>query len=102
MLQELESEKIMVIAASVDLRENAREIIEKLTLTYPIAYGLNAEEISGMTGAYYHEEKKFLQPTNFLVRPDKTIEVASYSSGPIGRFVAKDVVRLVQFYKGKR
>lgn len=102
MLQGFECEQIMVIAASVDPRENAREIIEKLALTYPIGHGLNAEEISAMTGAYYHEEKKFLQPTNFLIRPDKTIEVVSYSSGPIGRFVAKDVVRLVKSYKGKR
>lgn len=102
LIQEFESEQITVIAASVDPNEKAREIVEKLEITYPIAYGLNAEEISGITGAYYNEEKKFLQPTNFLVRPDNTIEVACYSSGPIGRFLAKNILHLVRFHKGKK
>jgi hypothetical protein len=59
---------------------------------------MDAEEVSRITGAYYNEERKFLQPTNFLIRPDNLIEVACYSSGPVGRFVAKDVPRLVGFY----
>jgi hypothetical protein len=51
-----------------------------------------AEEVSRTTGAYYDKEKKFLHATHFLLRPDETIVVASYSTGPIGRFVAKDVL----------
>jgi hypothetical protein len=60
-----------------------------------------AEEIVRITGAYYDIDKKFIHATGFLVRPDNTIEVACYSSGPIGRFVAQDVLRLVRFYKSK-
>lgn len=40
-------------------------------------------------------------PACFLIRPDKTIEVAAYSSGPIGRFVPQDVLALVRFYKSR-
>jgi hypothetical protein len=31
-----------------------------------------------------------------------TVEVACYSSGPVGCLVAKDVLGLVKFYKSKK
>ena len=34
-----------------------------------------------------------------MIKPDKTIAVAQYSSGPIGRLVWQDILGLVQFYK---
>jgi hypothetical protein len=66
-----------------------------------VAYGLAAREVSRVTGTFYDRDKKFLHATGFLIRPDNTIEVACYSSGPIGRLSPKDVLRLVKFYKGK-
>jgi hypothetical protein len=89
------------MAGSVDPVEKARETVEKLALTYPVCYAMVAEEISRMTGAYYDTTKKFIHATGFLLRPDKTIEVACYSTGPIGRFVAQDVLKLVTFYKSR-
>jgi len=50
-------------------------------------------------GAFYEERRQILQATGFLVRPDRMIAVAQYSSGPIGRLVWQDVLALVQFYK---
>jgi peroxiredoxin len=100
--RDFEAEGIKVIAGSVDPIEKARETVEKMGITYPVAYGLDMEAISEITGAYYEEERQFLQPTCFLIRPDNTVEVACYSSGPIGRFVAKDVLSLVKFYKSKK
>lgn len=102
LLKEFESEQIKIIAGSVDSLEKAREFLEKLEITYPVAYGLNAEEISRLLGTYYEKERNIIQPTDFLIRPDKTVEVACYSSGPIGRFVAQDVLRLVKFYKSRK
>ena len=91
-----------MIAASVDPLEKAKETAEKVKVTFPVGYGLDAEKVSGITGAYYDREKKFIHATNFLLRPDKTIEIASYSTGPIGRFVAQDVLRVVKFYKSRK
>ncbi len=101
-IQELEAEEITVIAGSVDPIEKAKETAEKVKVTFPVAYGLDTEKVSEITGAYYEKERKFIHATNFLIRPDKTIEVACYSSGPIGRFVAKDVLGLVKFYKSRK
>jgi peroxiredoxin len=99
--QELKSEQIEVIAASVDQVEKARETAEKIGITYSLGYGLDAEKTSRITAAYYEKENKYLHATGFLLRPEKTIAVACYSTGPIGRFVAKDVLNLVRFYKSR-
>ena len=94
-----EEEQIRVIAGAVDSVEKTKEFAEKLGITFPVAWGMDALEISRLTGAFYEKEKAYIQPANFLVRPDKTIEVASYSTGPLGRFVAGNVLDLVKYYK---
>ncbi|MGD8983543.1 MAG: redoxin domain-containing protein [Desulfobacteraceae bacterium] len=101
-VKEFEAEEITVIAGSVDPIEKAKETADKVKITFPVAYGLDPEKVSEITGAYYEKERKHLHATNFLIRPDKTIEVTCYSSGPIGRFVAKDVLGLVKFYKSRK
>ena len=101
-IKAFESEEVAVIAASVDPIEKAKEMADKSKVTYPVAYGLDAEKVSEITGAYYDKEKKYIHATSFLIRPDKTVEVACYSSAQIGRFVAKDVLRLVKFYKSRK
>ncbi len=47
-------------------------------------------------------EKKFLHATGFLIRPENRVAVACYSTGAVGRLVAKDVLKLVRGYKSKR
>ncbi len=101
MLEQFGSEQVKIIAGSVDPIDKTKELVEKLGVTYPAAYGINAEEASRLTGVFYEEERKFIHAAGFLIRPDNTIEVAVYSTGPIGRFVAKDVLGLVKFYKSK-
>jgi len=100
--EEFESEQIKVIAGSVDPIEKARETANKLGIAYPVGYGINSEEISKITGTFYDKERKFLHATGFVVGPDKAILVACYSTGPIGRLVAKDALSLVRFYKTKK
>lgn len=101
-IKAFEEEEISVLAGSVDPMEKAKETAEKAKVTFHVGYGLDPEKVSEITGSYYEKGKKYLHAANFLIRPDKTIEVACYSSGPIGRFVAKDVLGLVKFYKSKK
>jgi hypothetical protein len=77
-------------------------MIDRHKFTYPVGYGLVAEEISRITGAYYDKEEKYLHAAGFLLRPDRTILIACYSTGAIGRLVAKDVLALVRYFKGGR
>ena len=85
----------------MDPLEKVKETVLKNGITYPVAHSMNAEYISRVTGAYYDLNRNYLHATGFLLRPDNTIEVACYSTGPIGRFVAQDVLGLVKFYKSK-
>ena len=95
----LREEEIAVLAASTDPREKAAETVAEHSLTFPVGYGLPFKETAGLLGAFYEERRGILHATGFLVRPDRRIAVAQYSSGPIGRLVWQDVLALIQFLK---
>jgi len=102
LIKEFEAEEISIIAGSADPAEKAGETVKKNGITFPIVYGMNAEETSRITGAYYDKNRQYIHATGFLIRPDNTIETVCYSSGTIGRFVAQDLLNLVKFYKSKK
>jgi peroxiredoxin len=95
----LREEGITVVAATTDPLEKAKETVAEQGLTFPVGYGLPLRETAATLGAFYEERRGILQATGFLVKPDQTIAVSQYSSGPIGRLVWQDVLALVQFYK---
>ena len=98
-LDKLRDEGISVVAASTDPLEKAKETVSEHSLTLPVGYGLPLKETAATFGAFYEERRGFLQASGFMVKPDKTIAVAQFSSGPIGRLVWQDILGLVQFYK---
>ena len=95
----LAEEGITVVAASTDPADKARETVSEHSLTFPVGYGLPLKETAAALGAFYEERRNVLQATGFVMKPDKTIVVSQYSSGPIGRLVWQDILGLVQFYK---
>ena len=95
----LREEGIFVAAASTDPKEKAAETVAEHSLSFPVGYGLPLKETAGLLGAFYEEKRSILHATGFVVKPDRTIVVAQYSSGPIGRLVWQDILGLVQFYK---
>jgi peroxiredoxin len=95
----LEDEGIRVIAGSTDPLDKATETMNEHALGFPVGYGLPLKETAETLGAFYEQKRGFLQATGFVVKPDWTIAVSQYSSGPIGRLVWQDVLGLVQFYK---
>lgn len=88
-----------VVAASVDTEEEARKTIEACGINFPVGYGADSKVLSELTGCFYEERRRILHSTGYLLRPDSTIAVGVYSTGPIGRLVWQDVLALVQFYK---
>ena len=97
--EKLEAEGIKTIAASIDPLDKAQGTVSELGLTIPVGHGLPVKETASALGAFYEERRQILHATGFVIKPDKTIAVAQYSSGPIGRLVWQDVLALVQFYK---
>jgi hypothetical protein len=95
----LRQESISVVAASTDPLEKATEMQRVHSLTLPVGYGLPLKETAATFGAFYEQRRGVLHATGFLTKPDRTIAVAQYSSGAIGRLVWQDVLGLVQFHK---
>ncbi len=95
----LREDGITVVAASTDPLDKASGTVSELGLGLPVGYGLPLERTAATLGAFYEPKRGILHATGYLVKPDRTIAVAQYSSGPIGRLVWQDVLGLVQFYK---
>jgi peroxiredoxin len=95
----LAEEGLRVVAASTDPLDKATETVEQHGITFPVGYALPLTETAATLGAFYEERRGVLQATGYVLKPDHTIAVAQYSSGPIGRLVWQDVLALVQFYK---
>jgi peroxiredoxin len=92
---ELDALDVKVLAASVDPLEKAREVAAELS--FRVAYGVTREQADSI-GAWWEERRSIVQPSEFLLAADGKVRAATYSSGPIGRMDAADVVKLVNFY----
>ena len=92
---------IKVVALSVDDEATTVGTIEKYKLRFPMGHSADAHQVSALTGAYTNEEPRYLQSTGFLLDRDGRVLNAVYSSGPIGRLVADDVIGMVTYLKSK-
>lgn len=92
---------IKVVALSVDDEATTIGTIEKHKLSFPVGHSADADKVAAITGAYTNETPRYLQTTGFLLDPDGRILNAVYSSGPIGRLVAEDVIGMVAYLKSK-
>lgn len=91
-----------VAAASVDPIDTVRSLKEDLRVGFPMYGEVDAAAVSAATGAHMQTGKKtFLHATGFLVNPEGTIINAVYSTGPIGRFTASEILRKVRFEMDK-
>lgn len=88
-----------MVALSVDSQNDAQKMVERHKLTFPVLYGLNAQEVVARIGGYVNEEPLYLHPSGFILRPNGTIVLLVQSSGAIGRLVANDTVGLIQHYQ---
>lgn len=101
-IEEFKKENVEIVALSVDPLDKARETVDKVQLTFPVAYGLEVPGDADKIGAFWEERRKIIHATNFIVDSDKKVIDASYSIGPIGRIVAADALSHIQFFKRRK
>ena len=90
----LEALGAKIVAASVDPLDKAREVANEVG--FPIAYGVTREQADAI-GAWWEERRGIVQPAEFLLDRDGKVLSSTYSSGPIGRVDAADVVKNINF-----
>ena len=87
------------VALSVDSKEDARKMVDRHKLTYPVLYELPIRETMATIGGYISEQPPYVQPSGFVLRPDGTIVMLVQSSNAIGRIVAADTISFVRHYQ---
>ena len=89
---------ISVVAASVDSIDQVADLKEGLRVGFPMYAEIDAHAVAESTGAFIQAgDSTFLHATAFLLNPEGEIVNSLYSSGPIGRFTASDILRKVLF-----
>jgi len=89
---------VKVVAASVDPLDKAKEVAAGLS--FPVGYGVTRAQADQL-GSWWEDRRQFVQPSEFVVAPSGKVVAATYSSGPLGRIEATDVVRLVDFLEAQ-
>ena len=67
-------------------------------VSFPIAHGVE-RSTADLLGAWWNEERVFMQPSQFLMKGNGEIIQSTYSDGPLGRILADDVCGLVGFLR---
>jgi len=93
---ELDALGVKVVAASIDPIDKAKEVAAELS--FPVGYGVTRAQADQL-GSWWEERRSIIQPSEFLLAADGKVRSATYSSGPIGRVDAADVVKLVTMYE---
>jgi peroxiredoxin len=101
-IEEFKKEHVDVVALSVDPLDKAKETVDKLHLSFPVAYELQVPRDADKIGAFWEERRKIIHATNFIIDSDNEVVDASYSIGPIGRIVAADALSHIQFFKKRK
>ena len=79
-----------VVAISVDGQEDAQKVADEVS--FPVAHGATKDH-GDAVGAWWGEPRGIIQPSEFVIGPDKNVMTSSYSSGPLARMDAADVIR---------
>lgn len=53
-------------------------------------------------GAWYQEEREFIQPAEFMLSRSGRVLFSSYSDGPIGRMDSEETLSLVRYLNEQR
>ncbi len=89
-----------MIALSSQSKDKAELVVQRHTLTYPVVYGLDPEEMTREIGCSISlEEPIRLEPVGIVLRPDGTIAWSVYASGAIGRLTADDTSGAMDYYQ---
>lgn len=98
-LEEFASLDAKVYAASVDDVEKAGEVASNLS--FPVAHGVTRADADKL-GSWWEDRRSIIQPSEFLVGPDGKVILSTYSSGPIGRMLATDVIKMIKMYESRK
>ncbi len=81
---------VTVIAISTDGQEDAQKVADEVS--FAVAHSATKDD-GDAVGAWWGEPRGIIQPSEFVVGPDRKVMTSSYSSGPLARMDGADVIR---------
>ena len=90
---------VSIVAGCVDSEEKTTEVAAELG--FPVAWGMT-REMGDRFGAWWDEEREFIQPSEFFITGSGAVLASTYSSSPVGRMDPEDAVTLAKFIIGRR
>ena len=91
---------VSVYAASVDSEERAREVVDS-GLSFRMGHGVTREQGDAL-GSWWDERRDFIQPSEFVLDQSGRVLASSYSSSPIARMDAEDVLSMLRFVEARK
>ncbi len=88
-----------VYAVSVDAEDKAKEVADGVS--FPIAFGATRAD-GELIDSWWEDRRNFIQPSEFLMVGKGRVLMSSYSSGPLGRFLASDVVKIINYMEAQK
>lgn len=90
---ELEKLGATIVAATADDRESTETMARENGLTFPIAFGLEDEQLQEFDPWWTDDQHgHYPQPMEFMVLRGGTLFGSMYASGPVGRMGVYDVL----------
>lgn len=100
-LEAFQERDVAVVALSADPADQAELTVERHGLEFPVAYGIEPRRARETLGSYLGPDEGFVQATGFVLAPDGEVKLAVYSSGAVGRLVAKDVLGFIDYERSQ-
>ena len=76
-------------------------ILEKYKLLFAVGHSADTDRVAALTIAYTKQARHYRESMGYLLNPKGRVLIAVYSSGPVGRLVAKNVIGMATYPKSK-
>lgn len=96
---DLEKAGIRIAAASVDAPDKAGEVADEVP--FPVGHSVGRQTAEAL-GSFWEDRRGLIQPSEFILDGGNKVVASSYSDGPLGRFDASDVLKLIAFYDSRK
>ncbi len=91
---EFDAVNASILAASVDPLDKAAEV--QADLAFPIIYGVTRTQADSI-GSWWEDRRSIIQPSEFILNASGKVVSATYSTGPIGRVMPEDALKMINF-----
>ncbi len=98
-ISEFKDRNIKIFAASVDPEDKAQEVAAEVS--FPVGFGAG-ETHRDLMGSWWEDRRGLIQPSEFILDGDGKVIMSSYSSGPLSRLEAQDVIKMINFLESKK